>query len=467
MSQLLLKALLSIATGIACYFTISAASAQSLPATAAADAFMADKAALERGIAQSVVPNSVLVTFRAGVGRAEQDSIIAAFGGQRVRNFSLVEGLVQIRVPQNAERAVRALSANPRVEYAELDGVLNAEGTMPNDPGFTSQWGLYNTGQIVNSSAGVIGIDIRMPEAWANTVGGANCLVAVIDSGVLWTHADFAYPGGSNIWANNDVPNDLVDNDRNGFVDDSKGWDFYANDNNPTDENGHGTHVGGIIAAAGNNGVGVTGTAWTCKIMPLRFLSRTGSGATSDAIAALNYAVMEGARISNNSWGGGGYSRALSDAIAAAGLAGHVFVAAAGNSGVNIDASPSYPASYPHANIISVAAIDPSGNLASFTNTGRTSVDIAAPWVNILSTYKSGYAYLSGTSMAAPFVSGTLGLLAAQPGAATAETLINKVLSTGTPDPRYTDKISSGRLLDAGNSLAADVIKNVPATPTN
>jgi subtilisin family serine protease len=460
--------LAAVSTGVLCGLSVDSAQAQVLPDSAAARAFMADKAILEQGSRPQAIPNSVLVKFRPGVGRADQDSIISTLGGQRVRDFTLVEGLVHVRLPQNAAGVMQALAANPRVEYVEPDAVQSLESALvlPNDTYFHLQYGLYNTGQAVNGVSGIAGIDIRMPEAWIDIVGSNDCLVAVIDSGVQWNHPDFAYSGGSNIWVNDDSAGNRRDDDNNGYVDDFRGWDFYANDNNPADENGHGTHVAGIIAAAANNGIGISGTAWHCKIMPLRFLSRNGSGATSDAIAALNYAVMEGARVSNNSWGGGGYSQALSDAILAAGIKGHVFVAAAGNNGVNIDNTPFYPAAYPHSNIITVAAINNRGDLASFSNTGSVGVDIVAPGVDIASTYKSSsYAYLSGTSMAAPFVSGVLGLLASQQPFVTPEALIDRVLASGTPDDRYTGKVKSGRLLDGGAALQME--RSAPLAPSN
>ena len=209
------------------------------------------------------------------------------------------------------------------------------------------------------------------------------------------------------IWQNqNEIPGNGIDDDANGYIDDVNGWDFAFNDNSPEDGNGHGTHVAGTIAAIRNNSIGIAGVANNIKIMPLRFLDDSGNGYTNNAIAALNYAVANGAPISNNSWGGGGYSTSLYNAINAADQAGHTFVAAAGNSGQNIDSNPSYPAAYNATNIISVAAINSSGDLASF-NYGYNNVDIAAPGVSyfhhshIIRSVSGAdrYASLNGTSL--------------------------------------------------------------------
>jgi subtilisin family serine protease len=297
----------------------------------------------------------------------------------------------------------------PFVEYAEPDYVLHAD---TNDTYFYYQWGLHNTGQRIRYTSGYFDADIDAPEAWDTTTGEPTFVVAVIDTGVDYNHEDLE----ENIWDNpEETPNDNQDNDGNNLIDDVHGWDFFSNDNNPMDEEGHGTHVAGTICAKGNNGIGVSGIAWQYKIMTLRFLGPNG-GLTSDAIAALNYAVDKGVRVSNNSWGGGGYSTSLKNAIANAGSAGHLFVAAAGNGGSdgignNTDISPHYPSSYDLDNIISVAATDNRDRLASFSNFGTTSVDLGAPGVDIASTMLSGYYWSSGTSMATPHVTGVAALI--------------------------------------------------------
>jgi hypothetical protein len=289
------------------------------------------------------------------------------------------------------------------------------------------QWGVNNTGQSIRGISGVADADIDGYEAWDVRTSAADIIVAVIDSGVQWSHPDL----DDNIWSNSDeIAGNGVDDDNNGYVDDVRGWDFYGNDSNPDDAEGHGTHCAGTVGAEGNNGIGVAGVAWDVQIMPLRFIGPFG-GSTSDAIAAVNYAVANGAKISNNSWGGGGFSTALRDAIANAGANGHLFVAAAGNDGVNTDSSAHYPSSYSNDNIISVAATDNRDNLAGFSNYGISTVDLGAPGVDIASTYNgSGYVWNSGTSMAAPHVSGAAAVLWAENPSWTYEQVRDRLYAT-------------------------------------
>ena len=303
-----------------------------------------------------------------------------------------------------------SLSGLPGFRYVEPDFIISLDATTPNDPSFPSLYGLNNTGQ----TGGTLDADIDAPEAWDLTIGSRSIVVGVIDTGVDYTHPDLA----ANIWTNpGEIAGDGIDNDGNGYVDDVHGYDFVNNDGDPMDDNGHGTHVSGTIGAVGNNAVGVAGVNWQVQIMGLKFLDSNGSGPTSAAVSALNYATMMrnnygvNIRLTNNSWGGGAFSQALSDAITASGNAGMLFVAAAGNSASNNDATPSYPASYNLPNIIAVAATDQNDALASFSNYGATSVDLAAPGVSILSTYPNNtYSSMSGTSMATPHVSGAAAL---------------------------------------------------------
>ncbi|GEM_PF-758070 len=296
---------------------------------------------------------------------------------------------------------------------------------IPNDPAFHRQWSLRNTGQYVPNSLA----SIQAAEAWELQTGDSHVVVGVIDSGIDWQHPDLA----RNIWQNlgEDIDGDGrvleyiegrwqfdpgdedgQDTDGNGYVDDFIGWDFVNNDNDPTDDHifGHGTHVAGIIAAEGNNGIGISGVSWRAALMPLKFLNAEGNGFSSDAIAALAYAQAMGAQLSNNSWGSGIFSQSLLEAILAF---GHPFIAAAGNNyGNDNDLVPLYPASYDLPNILSVAATDFNDQLAAFSNLGAFSVDFAAPGVGIYSTLPRGvYGFLNGTSMAAPHVSGAVCLL--------------------------------------------------------
>jgi subtilisin family serine protease len=292
-------------------------------------------------------------------------------------------------------------------------------------------------------------------EAWVNKTDCSSVYVGIIDEGMMFTHEDLA----GNVWTNPYDPVDGVDNDGNGYIDDVHGWDFAGNDNTVYDGSGddHGTHVSGTIAAKGGNGKGVAGVCWQIRLISVKFLGNNG-GTTANAIKAVNYVTdlktRHGLKIvaTNNSWGGGGYSIGLYNAIESAGAADILFVAAAGNSGVNMESSPQYPASYPNANIISVAAIDNLGNLASWSNYGSTSVDLGAPGVSIWSTVPnrknhSAYSSYSGTSMATPHVTGAAALYAAAHPTATAATIKGAILSTTVQTGSLSGKtVTGGRL---------------------
>ena len=346
---------------------------------------------------------------------------------------------------------IRALSGEPLVRFAEPDSIVSTCATLPNDPSFSQLWGLNNTGQ----SGGTADADIDAPEAWDLGTGSTSVVVGVIDTGVDYTHPDLA----ANIWSNPVEVVNGIDDDGNGYIDDVRGWDFYAADANPMDENGHGTHVSGTIGAVGNNGLGVVGVNWRCSIMPLRFLGPSGSGATSDAIDALYYALglrQRGVnvRVTNNSWGGAGNEQALEAAISANATGGILFAAAAGNYGTDNDASPFYPASYPESNIIAVAATDSSDGLAYFSQYGLTSVDLGAPGVSIFSTLPNGqYGLNSGTSMATPHVSGVLALMASLSPDSDAATLRHALLAGVDRVPSLTTRTVSGGRLNAFGAI--------------
>lgn len=342
------------------------------------------------------------------------------------------------------------LRTNPMIAYYEPNLIVTVS-QIPNDPSFPSLYGLHNTGQ----TGGTMDADIDAPEAWDITTGSSNDVVAVFDTGIDWTHPDLA----ANVWTNpGEIGGDGIDNDRNGFIDDIRGWDFVQDDNNPMDTDGHGTHVSGTIGALGNNAVGVAGVNWNVKILPLRIFNPFAG--IDDVVRGLRYVVAKGVKVSNHSWGGGSYSVTLFNAIQEAGTNGHLFVAAAGNGGLDWigddnDRFPDYPASYNLDNIISVAATDKNDRLASFSNYGATSVDLAAPGVNIYSTVPGNdYDYGSGTSMAAPHVSGVAALAwAAKPNATMAE-VRNAILAGVDPISSLSGKVATGGRLNAHNTLA-------------
>ncbi len=362
--------------------------------------------------------------------------------------FALVPGLREVNVAAGisitqALDSVRRLS---NVDFAEPDYRVTADAT-PNDSSFGSLWGLNNTGQ----SGGTSDADIDAPEAWNTTTGSGTFVVGIIDTGIDYRHPDLA----ANMWTNPDeIAGNGIDDDRNGYVDDRYGYDFANNDADPLDDNGHGTHVAGTIGAVGNNGVGVAGINWRVKLAALKFLDADGSGYTSDAVRALDYAVREGMRVTNNSWGGGGDSAALRSAIQRAQAAGSIFVAAAGNDGRNNDVTVSYPGSYPYDNVVAVAATDRNDRLASFSNYGATSVDLAAPGVSILSTTpNNSYSTYSGTSMATPHVSGAIALLWDRNPTWTYRQVIGQILSTVDPVTTLTGKVASGGRLNIARAL--------------
>ena len=392
---------------------------------------------------------AILVKFKSSTGSSSRARSLSAAGLVESASFTLVPGLTRAEpLPGfTVTQTLESLASDTSVAYAEPDYLLTTN-VVPDDTDFSQQYGLNNTGQ----SNGSAGADISALNAWDIQIG-TDVVIAVIDSGVDYTHPDLR----DNIWANTaEIPNNGIDDDQNGRVDDVRGWDFSNNDNDPMDDNNHGTHVAGVIGAKGNNTSGITGINWNVKIMPLKFMNARGSGRTSAAIRALEYAVRNGAKISNNSWGGGPFSQALFDAIQSANHSGHLFVAAAGNDGTDNDRSAHYPSSFNLPNIISVAATDRNDRLASFSNFGARSVDLAAPGVNILSTIRNNaYREMSGTSMAAPFVAGVAGLLVAQNPELSVTQIKDTLLNNVDNNQSVAGRTVSGGRLNAEAALVA------------
>lgn len=333
---------------------------------------------------------------------------------------------------QSLEEVVEAYTKDAGVEYAELNYIVSTSAT-PNDPCYPLLWALHNTGDNYPSGGGgAADADIDAPEAWDLYTGNSDVIVAVVDSGVDYEHRDLS----DNIWTNEAELNGEVgvDDDGNGYVDDIYGYDFINGDSDPRDDYGHGTHCSGTIAAKGNNGLDMTGICWDARIMGLKFLGSGGFGETAAAVEAFYYAVESGADVISNSWGGGGYSEALKEAVDYAHSQGVIMVAAAGNFDSN---TPTYPASYEH--MIAVAATDSNDDKASFSNYGEW-VDIAAPGVDILSLRASigspsnNYTVaFSGTSMACPHVAGVCGLVISRNPALSTDAVYDILMSTVDP----------------------------------
>jgi subtilisin family serine protease len=349
---------------------------------------------------------------------------------------------------------IQQLKDTGQFEYVEPDYQLHID-LEPTDARFQdgTLWGLKNTGQ----NGGLKGADISAPEAWEITTGSTNVIVGVIDTGVRYTHQELR----KQMWINpTEIPNNGLDDDNDGFVDNIYGIDAVNNDGDPMDDNDHGTHVSGTIGAAANDGNPHVGVAWNVRIMALKFLADDGFGATSGAIECIDFARKRGVKILNNSCGGGPYEQSLYDAIRAARDAGVLFIASAGNDANDNDRFPAYPASYDLDNIIAVAALDRRDNLANFSNYGATKVDVGAPGVEIFSSVSSSdsaYDVFEGTSMAAPHVTGIAALVAAfVPGASYSE-IRDRILNGVVTVPSLAGKVSTGGRVNAFKALTKGV----------
>ena len=386
--------------------------------------------------------SSLFVKFRAGISSGTQAALVGSIGGSVVETFPNGSSLVQVASPAARASALKKLAINRLVAYAEADSTFQIDATVPNDPGLSRQPGLESWNNV----------DINATTAWDTYKGNPDTIIAVIDSGLATAHPEFS----GRLWVNTAEANGTpgVDDDGDGEVDDIHGWNFQNNTNNIEDDNGHGTHVTGIIAANGDNGIGIAGVNWAARIMPLKFIGPSGDGSVDDAVRAIYYAVDHGARVINASWGGGDRIRSLTDAIAYANAHDVVFVTAAGNESVNNGVYRSYPADDRLPNVLSVAALDTTGVLASFSNFGRTTVDLGAPGVNIRSTVPGGYATYSGTSMAAPYVTGVVSLLVGMHPEMRASQIVQRVLNAARPLPGLKTKLITGGIVDAANTVS-------------
>lgn len=438
-------------------------------ATAAAPA--ADQM-FEQQTTQKYVPNELIVKFKDGTSATNRSNAFTRINGSvqehiltnAMRRAGDAEGLYLVHTSLDAMEAISKMKGNTAIEYAEPNWIYTY-GVTSNDTYFTngSLWGMYGAG---TSPANQYGSNAAA--AWAaGHTGSAGVYVGIIDEGIQFDHPDL----NGQVWTNPYDAADGIDNDNNGYVDDIHGWDFDGGDNTIYDGgtrgslDDHGTHVSGTIAGKGGNGVGVVGVNWNVTLISGKFLGRRG-GTTTNAIKAVDYFTNlksnHGLNIvaTNNSWGGGGYSQALYDAIKRANDANILFVAAAGNGGSdgvgdNNDVTASYPSNYDLPNVIAVAAITSSGAKASFSNYGATTVDIGAPGSGIYSTTAyNTYSSYSGTSMATPHVTGAVALYASVHAGATAAQIKNAILSSAVPTASLSGKTVTGGRLDANAALA-------------
>lgn len=435
-------------------------------------AFTAQAATHYKGV--ELAGSELIVKLKAG--QANSFLSVKSHKGMTVKeNLNVSFGdymLVNVPASKSMDSAINYLNGLPEVEYAEpnyklsIGSSFEGEESTPRDAEFVKLWGLQNRGNNeptrsgdISSTPGTVGADVNALQAWNITKGSRDVTIAVIDTGVDYNHPDLK----NQMWINEAEANGTegIDDDGNGFVDDIHGYDFANNDGDPRDGHSHGTHCAGTIGAE-HNSIGVAGVMANVKIVGVKFLTDSGSGSTANAIKSVDYATKLNVDIMSNSWGGGGFSQALKDAISRAKDAGILFVAAAGNSSSDNDSRPHYPSNYDVENVISVAAHNAQDSLASFSCYGKRTVHVAAPGRNIMSTVKNGgYAVYSGTSMATPHVSGVLGLLLAKEGRSGVGEIRERLMKSSVYVASYKKKtISEGRV-DAYNLLT----NTFPARP--
>lgn len=395
-------------------------------------------------------PEHVFVRFRQDATAADRLGVHAAAGAlEKLREFRWVDGLVLMRVaPGRVGEAIARYQADPNVLYAEPDGYVHPT-SPPDDPFFPLLWGLDNTGQDV-SGPGVPDADIDAPEAWSIWTGDPEFRVAVLDTGVNYNHPDLA----ANIWTNPGEILNGIDDDGNGYVDDLHGIDTIGSDSDPLDAGDHGTHCAGTIGAVGDNGLGVVGVNWRCRLVPIRTI---GSGTWSDTVEAMEYVLDQGITVSSNSYTGGGIiPQPMYEVIQASQEIGHIFVVAAGNDGSNIDIYPTWPASMNLPNIICVAGTNNIDGLYPSSNFGAFSVDVGAPAVDVYSTAGAmGYDYRTGTSMACPHVAGVVALLWSRNPQLSWQQVIEIVKSTARPLAALEGITATGGMVNADAALRA------------
>lgn len=440
-----------------------------LRADAAQDPLLFSQISAKKLLSYPHVPAEVIVklrTARRGSVTKQEFSTLAGVSILELRAFETHDRFFKIRLQSQGDeqQALEKLRRHSDVEFAEPNylyhhtslkehGPLARTAGAPNDTEFGKLWGMVNTGQVDGAgSAGTPGADIQVTRLWDQGIRGSrDLLVAVIDTGIEWGHPDLA----NNIYTNKgEIAGNGIDDDSNGFIDDIHGWDFSGDKADSNDDHRHGTHCAGTIGAEGDNSRGVVGVNWNVSLLPVKFLDASGSGTLENATKSIQYATKMRVKIMSNSWGGGGPSESLRDAIAEARDQGILFVAAAGNDSSDNDTGPHYPSNYPLANVLSVAAINNRDQLASFSNWGKNTVHVAAPGVKIYSTVKGGgYEYLSGTSMATPHVSGVAALIWSVRPELTYAELKDLLIRTSEPVSTLRRKVVAKGRVSAFNAL--------------
>lgn len=405
--------------------------------------------------------NELILTMRPGEALPTED-MLRSYGSAKVEVLN--ERSMVVRFPEgetiDLAEVAQDMAGDRRVQAVEANLIYRLDERVPNDPDFTKLYGLRNDG----TSGGVAGADLGMTRAWDYSTGSASVVIGIIDSGADYNHSDLA----ENIWKNpgesgvdasgQDRSSNGVDDDGNGYVDDWHGWDFFNNDNNPMDDNSHGTHVAGTIGGRGNNARGVVGVNWTVSMVPIKVFSGSGESSADVLIKGIDYATSLGVVATNNSWGGGAFSDAMLAAIQRANDKGILFVAAAGNESTNNDSVAHYPSSYDVPNIISVAATDRRDALASFSNYGVKTVQVAAPGTDIWSTTPGNtYGLKSGTSMATPHVTGLVALIKSRYPNLDAQALKSRIIGATQFVPQIQSTVKFGRI-SAASSLEDDTI---------
>jgi thermitase len=398
------------------------------------------------GAAAPAASGRLLVGFEKGVSKERQQRLLSAVDGRIGRRFAAIRGgrlaLVRPRSGGATDALRKRLRRTDGVAYAEPDffHFASAEKT-PDDPFYTLDYALVDSPE---------DHDIDAPSAWGTRTGCAK--VAILDTGIDTDHPDLA----QNVYKSSDKPNNGKDDDKNGYVDDTYGYNAIKGKGSGQDDNGHGTHVSGIVAGRGNNGNGSSGVCWSAKLVAVKFMNSKGKGSTSAAIDGIDYAVKNGAKIVNCSFGSSSKSSALHDAVDYAQDHNVLLVVAAGNDSENIDKTPSYPASFSDSNILAVAASTSDDTLASFSNFGSDDVDVAAPGDSIFSTYLGGgYKVLSGTSMASPYAAGTAAMLRKQESDATYGNLRYAIRHKVDKPPALAGKVAYDGRLNVQKALAA------------